>query len=51
MTQINEDCLLDEPYDINHPWASPPKTRGSLSTMLVSMFFMRDVYLGEFGFE
>jgi hypothetical protein len=32
-----------EPYEINHDWVDPPKSIGSLSTMFLTLFFMREL--------
>ncbi len=40
-----------QPYEINHAWVDPPDSIGSLSTMLLTLFFMRELSLGEFGYD
>jgi len=39
---INNDQKLILPIDMGHPWASNPKSIGSLATMYLCLFFIKE---------
>jgi len=39
------------PIDMGHPWAKSPSTIGSISTMYLSILFMRDLRENEEGYQ
>jgi len=48
---LENDSEPNTYIDIGHPWAESPKTIGSISTMYMSILFMRDLLPEEEGFD
>ena len=47
---LESDTAPSTIIDIGHPWAQSPRTIGSISTMYMSILFMRDLLPEEDGY-